>query len=355
MGSIAVGLDIGHKNIKIVELRKASRKPIMTACEMVPTPPGAIENGMVTQPGELENAITEAFSLSAAGRKNICVLISGVGLDIRMIEIPKMPEKERENPLKWELKDVAVIYKDTPIEDIIIDFHTVKEDDDYTKVFVVSAKKPYIYSYLNVLNSIKIRPKIFDLGVLNLPWLYGDLKDDPEVAGGHCYVNMGYNSIQLLVMDNDRCEICRILTGGGKVITEAYARMKGVDMQEAEIQKHQKSLDSLMNSEGESKANFVSVLNRSIDGILQSIEYGRQQRRLTSVQEFLASMMVSGGEMKIHGFSDLLSDELDIPVVKTNPFEAVQLSSKLDMEYCHDLAEFIAPAVGVCIRGLDEL
>lgn len=349
--SSVTALDIGHANIKLVELTRKRGSVCVSACEMIPTPKGAIERGHIRRPLDLADAIKDIFDMTSAGKSRVCVVSSGVEMDIRFVELPKMPAAEVRSAVLWELKDTVVTYRNVSHEDIIADYHIVdgNVNNPVMSMVVVSTTKSVLYGYLDMLSSLKIRPVLFDMGVLNMHWTCNG------GSASRCYVIVGASSVQLYITEKGQYGLCRVIPFGGDCVTGALSDCLNVSLDHAETIKREKDLDTLMKTWEEGHQAYVDSLNRIVLSILQSLEYGRQQRRLSSIADYVDSIIVTGGETKIEGFAKLFEEQIDVRVARCDPFDNLEFDKRLDYDHCMALSEFVAPAVAIALRGMDEL
>lgn len=344
-------LDIGHFYIKLVELTRKRGSVCVSACDMVSTPKDAIQGGHVQKSLELADAIRNLFDRTLADKSRVCVVTSGVGIDIRSMELPKMPVNEMHSAVLWELKETTAAYRNIPHDDIIADYHIVNEsvNDAVSGVVVVSTTKPFLYGYVDMLHSLKIRPVIFDVGVLNMLWAC-----DGTIAS-RCYVIVGARSVQIYITEKGQFGLCRILPFGGDCVADALSECLNISLDQAEALKRESDLDSVMMDGDKENQVYLEALNRIVSAILQTLEYRRQQRRLSSIEQLVDSIVVTGGETKIKGLTRLFEEQIDLPVVKCDPFQFLDFDKRVDQERCTELAEFVAPAVAMGLRGMDEL
>ncbi|HHV44209.1 MAG TPA: pilus assembly protein PilM [Firmicutes bacterium] len=337
----AVGLDIGHSYLKLVQLQKKRLgPPELTSCAVHPTPPGALDRGLVADPHSLGVAITELFEKSQARRDFVCVAISGMGLDLRQIELPMMGKNELRQAIAWELKDLA-IYEHLPLEEIVFDFHplTKGKTGDLVKILVVSARKSQIYGYINVCKQVGLALEIIDLGLLSLPYLI-------ENPGPLCHIILGSESLQLLVCNAEGYRLGRLIPVGCRHLIEALAQDEGLSYEEAmQMLSHGWDTERIYGGE------MQQVISQMISGIMQSLEYERVQQRHNSINDVVEEILVCGGGALFAEITQLLKNELGLPVRPFDPFGLISIRQEAQL---NSWGPMLVPALALAYRGVKE-
>ena len=100
-----VGLDIGSQQIKAVEVRPTKTGFAVTALGIAPTPVGAVQNNMITDPKVMAQALKQLFKDNGISTKRVIGSVAGQNtVVVRVIEVPKMTDAELKETMKWEVE-----------------------------------------------------------------------------------------------------------------------------------------------------------------------------------------------------------------------------------------------------------
>lgn len=138
-----VGIQIGEKFIKIVELKKSKGcwETKQTIIEELPQ--GMVKEGKVLQPELLGLKIQELFTYHKINVKKVSVLIEELPFFIRNIHLPSMSKKEREQAIYYNTQ------LEIPVDpaELTIRYSLFQRDD-------LNEGKPYEYIIFAVYSSI---------------------------------------------------------------------------------------------------------------------------------------------------------------------------------------------------------
>ena len=96
-GGSVVGLDIGSSQIKVVEMKRSGSGIEITAMDMAPTPPQAVENGVIVDAQMLGRVVKDLLSKAKITAKKVVSSVGGQGsVVVRVIEVPQMKPAELE-------------------------------------------------------------------------------------------------------------------------------------------------------------------------------------------------------------------------------------------------------------------
>lgn len=147
---VSLGIDIGHKMTKIVQLKfKGSSKPDLEICHALDT--GFSDESFVTNMRAFLNDSKLKNSLVAAS-------FDDPSIRIRKVELPKMPEADLLEAIKWDIRDRL----EGEIDDFTVNYSLLeeKEEGDSTtlKIVAYAVRKDVINGVKNQLEEIDLHP-----------------------------------------------------------------------------------------------------------------------------------------------------------------------------------------------------
>ncbi len=256
-----VGLDIGSQLMKAVELHVSSKEGIsITAMAVAPTPPGAIQNGMLTDPQGMALAVKQMLKDGGIRAKRVIGCIAGQSsVVVRIIEVPRMTPAELAETMKWEVErhvpfaptDVQMDYQPLPITD-------PNDQNPNMSVLLAVAQKDMVNYYVEMLFKAGLDPIAIDIEPLaagralldienGVPVVRktapvvmpeGDVATTEEVEPGThetvAVVNIGSSNTDISIFEDGMLIFPRSLALAGESITKAISEGMGYQIDQAE-------------------------------------------------------------------------------------------------------------------------
>ncbi len=363
----ALGLEIGSANIKLVEL--AGNPPTLRGLAIRPTPPGAIQEGSVVDPGLLANELREMLAELRTRKRYVVTAASNLAVITRTLQVPKMPLKQLEEAVRWE----AERYIPFPIDEVVLDYAPLDlpeniADGEQMDVVVGAARQETVASLVEALKTAGLEPLIIDVkpfaGLRTLDSRLRQADREPITL----FLEIGAESSALVLTRGERLLLNRVINLSGKDFTAAISKAFNLDPIAAEDAKKNYGLatiptedeDLLLDFDAERERFNPARMYDAIRPVLvelttelrRSLEFFRVQVGDLGVDQGF----VAGGGSKLRSLVPLLADTLGIPLELADPWQGIQIDkSKFDLEYLRSLsAEFTVP-VGLALRGVSPL
>jgi len=349
-----IGLDIGSHSIKLVGLEMTSKGPFVTHVGIKEIPYG----GEKEDPAFISEIIKALFREVGLKPGKVRLTVSGSGVHIRRIIVPSMPKAELKEAVRWEIKR----HLPYPIESAQIDFHILGEfvEKDMKKLDLIAVACPndQIDRILSVAEGAGLKPDHLNAGTLSL-WnallTLLPFKKEEVVA----LVDLGAERTGVHLFNDGILHFSREVTPAGTDLTRAI--MEGMDSEEephllyerAERIKHEMGIpskDFYEKNDGQSmdlsKIPFLirPVLERLAAEIGRSFDYYRNQFHIERIDRLL----LSGGGANLRNLSSYLSEELQLPVERFNPFRKILFDAqKIDTQLMDQIGPVYNVAIGV--------
>lgn len=233
-----IGLDIGNTTIKAAEVRVIGGRPHVTALGIAPTPPDSVSQSTVVDVEALTAAIRELLSSCGARERRVVSSVAGQqSLVIRIIEVPKMTEKELAETMKWEV-DRHVPFASSELQK---DYQVIHRPDappeaQTMEVLLVVAQQEMIQTHLDVVTGAGLDPLAIDVEPLASARALVEARSltgtpPPRTVA---LVNVGAQNTDVSVVRDGNLLFQRTIAHAGDAITQAIANALNVNMQEAE-------------------------------------------------------------------------------------------------------------------------
>ena len=215
----AIGLDIGSRAVKLVELDGSAKKH-------------RVSRFVVKEVGEVGGVVeTVGAVLKEAGVKKdavVCALDSK-GVVTREILVPFLESDQIRRVLKFEAE--AHLHSHA-IEDVIVDYMKVGELQDQSKILIFAAPKEKVRAQLDLLRPNGVDPMHVDLDIAalyNASKSIGVFEEHPN-----CLVlDIGATTTVFLSVKDGEIRACRSLRTGSESITQVISRDLAVDTDSA--------------------------------------------------------------------------------------------------------------------------
>jgi len=366
----ALGLEIGAANLKLVEI--SGSPPVLKGFAMRPTPPGAIRGGNIVEPSIIAGELREMLAEMQTRKRYVVAGVSNLAVITRIIQVPKMGERELEEAIHWE----AERYIPFPIDEVVLDYAPLDPpaevpDEAQLDVVIAAARLETITQLVETLKEAQLEPVVLDVkpfaGLRTIEgYMNGDGNDGAEPVS--VFLEIGAESSSLVLSRGTRLLMHRNLNISGNDFTEAIAKSFGLDFSSAEEVKRDYGLATIPTEDEESLLDFDAererfnparmydairpVLVDSTTELRRSLEFFRVQIGDIHIDKGF----ITGGGSKLRGLPGILGEALGLQLNPIDPWDVLQINeSQYDMSELHKLApEFTVP-VGLGLRGVDPL
>lgn len=180
-----VGLDIGSQQIKAVEVRPTKAGFAVTALGIAPTPVGAVQNNMITDPKVMAQALKALFKDNGISTKRVIGSVAGQNtVVVRVIEVPKMTDAELKETMKWEVeRHVPFAPSET-----VMDYQALPmtgppdEANPNMEVLLAVAQQDVVSNFIDALFTAGLDPAAIDIEPLAAGRALLDIADGKPVV-----------------------------------------------------------------------------------------------------------------------------------------------------------------------------
>ena len=240
--SAVVGLDIGSESIKVSEARLTKDGIVISGLGIAQTPVGVFQDEIIVDPATLGAAVKMLLASSGIKTRKCVSSIEGQNkVVVRVIEVPKMEDKELSESMKWEV-DRQVPFAAT--NEIEMDYAAIpSETDDLNiqtmEVLLAVAQKDVVESHVAMLRAAGLKPYAIDLAQLAaeralvemVPVDPNALPEDSVVA----IISIGARNTEMGIFENGTLTFpCPPIPIAGDTITNEIAEALGLSPEEAE-------------------------------------------------------------------------------------------------------------------------
>jgi type IV pilus assembly protein PilM len=317
--SVSVGIDVGSRSVKIVELGRKKDKLFLKDFTIVKTKADLIKagtSGVIS--GDATDVLNKIVKTTKLNDDKVNVSVPSFSSLITTIEIPKMPKREIEKVVQIE----APKYIPVDLDDVVYGWQIVDDggDEDYDsgkpstiRVMVVAIMKEISGQYENVFSEAGFEIESLEIDSFSLQrGLVG------SVTGCHVILDVGHKVSNILIVCDGNILLNRTIDVAGERITKAVARGMNIDDERAEQYKIENGVGGAVGQDGGVISQMLNVL---VSEIVQTIEVFKE----TYPKKEPESIILSGGGAYMKGLEKFIADESGIKAELGNPFFDVEL------------------------------
>jgi len=329
----AVGLDIGSRTIKVVELNGGPKsfKVMRVITRPVPEPDPHPPEGEVPKDRDelLSDEIREIFQTLKLPQDDVCVSFdSGVTI-FREIVVPFLEDDQIRKVVKFEAEHH--LHSQT-IEDVVVNWVKTGQSKDGSRLTIFASPKRELERLLAVLRGAGIEPSSVDLDSTALYTAYdavGVTAESPNAV----VVDVGARSTTLMLLVEGRPMVLRSFLLGTDLVEAGVSRELKVSREEARRRARLPAgaqADDLLvpatvlaPDEGEAEKSLQQIeadVALDLRGNFVNKLHREAIRSLASLQESAApeKILLSGGGSLLPGLAESLSARFDLPVERVD-------------------------------------
>src|ERR1700716_2086993 len=338
-----VGLDIGSRSIKAVELKSSKQGYELGGFGLQALAQDTAVDGAVMDAPLVAGAISNIFDTQKVKTKKVATAVSGHSVIVKRVSLPTMTEEELYDRIQSE----ASQHIPFDIADVNLDHQLLESVDSQMDVLLVAVKKDKILNHTNVLAQSGKNSTVVDIDAFALQNSY-EVNYDPDPGQTVALLNVGASVMNINIVRGGIPLFTRDVSVGGNQYTDALQKELDLSFEDAQRLKRGDSLPIVTD---EQKQQIL----RSVSDILTlEIQKTFDFFRATASGENIQRIVVAGGTARGPGVVDLLREEFAMPVEELTPFRKVIINpSRHSDEQIRELAPRLAIAVGLALRSFD--
>jgi len=308
-----VGIDIGSKSIKVIELTKESSRWNLKSSGAVGYS-GASPDKMIDEKEFVALAEILKKTLKQIGitEKEVNISLPEQLAFTRIIKFPLLTDEEIVAAVKWEAEQyIPIPINEAVVQHIVLDR---REAEAQTSVLLVAAPKIVVEKYVKVIRLAGFNPSSAETELTALA-----RSMSPE-KGTSILLDLGATSTDMAITRDSKVVFTRSIPVAGEAFTRAVAQSLGVNQSQAEEYKKTYGL-STEQLEGKVKLALEPIFRMVVDEIKKAIHYYQSEEK----GEAPSSVVISGGASLMPNLISYLTEVLGIETILGNPFAKINL------------------------------
>ncbi len=329
----AVGLEIDSGMVRAVEASGRAARPKLITMTLGSLPDGSVDEGMVVNPREVGEALSDLWRSRGLKSRNVLLGISNQAVLVRYATIPKVPPDKLNNVIKFHAQENLPI----PLDSVVMDYQVIGEtvsSDGKTllEVLLVAARRDMLRSFLEALELAKLEPVDIDVSTLSLLQVLPKVALDRTVA----VVNVANGLSNILVADHGRPRLARLVSVKLKDLADK-AGFSLVDV-----------LEINYNNSDHIRKAYYDWLSTLTAEIRSSLNYYQSQDNASPLE----AIIFNGRGGRLKGIDSQLENALGLSVRLVNPFAGFINADRVTKESGLSAVEY-AICAGLARRGLE--
>ena len=348
-----VGLDLGSRSIKLVELEQTPSGPrlIKTLIQELPVAQGGQS---VDRVGWLESVLKE-FTV-----RNVHLSVSGSCVAIRRLHLPLMSKRELPEAVKWELRD----YIPFSVQEAVIDFEVIGEvwEKDVKKqdVLVAAASKALVEELIATVERAGARVASVSPTPLAL-WRCVMALIPDAAQGSVAVIELGALETKVTIAKDGHIRVVRDLAVGSASLTEALVGVVSaergevtIDQSKAEALKRRYGVLAEMTKgtteEGVPLFHLGSLMRPVLEHLLTEVGRLFDFYKVRMEEGGVSRVLLCGAGATLKQLQSFLADGLGMTVEIFNPLIRMpERLQPLEAEQIADGGPRLAVAIGLAL------
>ncbi len=276
-----LGLDIGSQSLKAVELRVSPRN----------LAPGQFRiHPLIDENAPLADHVQRFIAMHNLPTNQIACALPASQLSTRRLEFPFSDARRLGQAIPYEIE------AETPfdLDDIFVDWNLIEGDRGRGVVAATLVKRGHVGHALEELQAAGCDPHVLEAGGLvlaNLAPIFG-------LDGNDLIVDIGHEKTTFCAMQHGRPVLARSIAVGGRAMTEALAKERGLSIDDAEEFKIQ---GGALGADGSSSSpGVIAVLDRIAREAVRTIEAAESKQGDGSRGDNVVITLVGGSARMDH-------------------------------------------------------
>lgn len=332
-GRVSVGLDVGSRYLKVVQVNHAGHAPEVSRIAMCPLTEASDDARGGVPVGE---AMVELFRGAGLNGREVVTGVGGHDVIVKRVELERMRRSELRDVIRWEAEQ-HLPFDTASVE---LDFQILTSGNPMD-VLLVAAKRDLVKSATEVVHAAGLAVEVVDVDgfALNNALTH----NHPEAAEGVVLVaDIGWKTTTVVVAEEGIPAATRDLHFGVRSLCESARREVGLDARSTES----------MIRERRMSPELQHVIELAADEMAVGLERASAFLKTRPADPGLGRVYLSGGGSRIPGFAEALGRILAVETHVANPFEQVPVRPDacvdVDLE---EVAPMLLLPLGLALRS----
>lgn len=332
-----LGIDIGSAFIKIVESRRDKKNSYITNAAIAPVSGKGLLSEASMDHEQIARQVKSLLRDTGIKTRQANISIAESQVFTRVIETPRLSDKELTQALKWEAEQ----YIPMPLEDVNMDFIplTANETNDQMQILLIAAPTSLVKKYTAMLGEMT-GLEVFALESEGI----GLLRVFGEKEKSRLIVNFAASTTNVYILKRDTLVLAHTISTGGNVLTRALSSELNLPLAQAEEYKRTYGLDKKR-----ADGKVAQILGSFVDGFITEITQSLTFFKEKYPEDVISQVLITGGGALMPQLTIYLNEKLQMEVAIGNPWQGFAVDKKVSDQIKGEETVF-SVATGLSLR-----
>lgn len=362
----AFGLDVSDLSLKIIKLKKRKGGISLASFGEEKIKPGIVKGGEIKDENKLAEIIKAALKKVKGEKlktKYVIVSLPEEKAFLQVIQMPKIPKEDLKSAIIYEAEN----YIPVPIEEVYLDFQIVSplhDRLDHIDILIAALPKKTVDPYLSCLKLAGLEPKSLEIESLAISraLVKNEVAPLPILL-----IDLGATRTGFIIFSGHALRFTSSIPVSSGGFSEMIAKNLEMSLAEAEKLKIRYGLKEKIKLKIKDGTEMKKERNKIFEALIPPLVDLTQQikkhldyyqthsghEHLPPGDRTVSKILLSGGGSNLKGLSELLSEELKLPVELANPWINIlpeDQKSVSGMSFGESLK--YTTALGLALRGI---
>lgn len=313
---MSVGIDIGSKTIKVVELKKEGNSFSLSGSGLVGyngIPIEKIEDEKDFAP--IATIIRKLHKDAKISKRTIGITIPESQVFTRVIKYPLLTDQEIASAMEWEVEQYIPIPKNEAVVQHQIIERNEKSAPPHVKVLLVAAPTILVEKYVRLFQMAGLMVDFIETDLLSLT------RSVAPLQGTSLILDFGAKSTDIAITRDKHILFARSLPIAGDALTRTISQGLSIDPIQAEEYKKNYGLNTEV-LEGKIEKVLNPLVRMISDEIKKAIHFYQTEEK----QDVPKSVIITGGSAGLKEVVPLFTKLLNMEVEVGNPFNNIKIN-----------------------------
>jgi type IV pilus assembly protein PilM len=340
---MGVGIDIGSKSIKVIELGHDGKKWALKAAGAVGVGIGEIDQIQEDKRfAEISTTLRGLLKEAKVSSRDAHLSLPETQAFTRVMKFPLLSEQEINSAVRWEAEEYIPI----PMEEAVLQHRILERREKTTPpgvlVLLIAARKSLVEKYVKIATGAGLNVLGVETELMSIVRSVG------EAGKTQVMVDFGARGVDIGVSKAGELFFSRSVAIGGEALSRSVAQGLGVSLVQAE---EYKKTYGLLSDQLEGKVR--EVLLPIVETVAGEIKKAIQYYGVEIGGEKPASVVLTGGCSGLPGIGAELTRLLEIEVAVSDPFSKISLDAQSKKSLA-SYAPIYCVSVGLAMRKSDS-
>lgn len=361
MKNSLISIDIGFRNIKVVEVEIAKNNEIFIKnFGIIATPKGSIKNGAIKDIKRVTAEISKVMYDINVRAKNAKIVMSGTNIISRIFMIEKIPGEDMNSLVRGTIAQSMPIDLDAHQIDYKVLQELQEDGVNKVKVFVTAVLKSIIQSYIDILIELGLRPisvdipansaaKFFNREIMvteSETWFkkkrYSKLSQSTFAV-----LDFGSETTIVNILKEKVLEFNKVILKGSSNLDDSIALNTKKSIEMSERLKKMQGLTAPETNISEEQESIHESIKTVVDDIIRQVFQCFEFYEKRCYGEKIGKIYIIGGGSLLIGLRDYMEDVFQVPVYPVGllSIDGISINKGLD----GDKLNYLINSVGITL------